>query len=114
MPPKPLSLVNAGSEPHVAAVNNGPWKSFPNRAAAQRWMLKHIVEGDVGWIHPASAFDADGKFIGEGPTRQTDEELLELADVESGNCTHDAFLGLNTSDCPRCNARRELRKRRGE
>lgn len=37
-----------------------------------------------------------------------DAELIVLADAGSGNCTHDAHLGLNTSDCDRCNARREL------
>lgn len=62
--------MNTG-DPHVAAVNNGPWKTFPSKPAARRWVLRNLKnERDQGWIHPASAFDADGKFIGEGPTRE--------------------------------------------
>ncbi len=43
----------------------------------------------------------------------TIEELEAAAAPESGNCVHDAHLGLNTYDCDRCNARREMRARKG-
>lgn len=35
-------------------------------------------------------------------------ELLELADLDGYQCVHDAHLGLNTYDCPKCCARREI------
>lgn len=47
---------------------------------------------------------------GEGD--DDDRALVQAADLGGGNCVHDAWLGMNTADCPRCQARRTLAERR--
>lgn len=66
-----LSIVNSGSQPHRACVNDGPWREFRSKAAALRWVYRQCkTERDMGWVHPATAFDDDGNFIGEGRARE--------------------------------------------
>lgn len=40
--------------PHKAAVNNGPWQTFPDKASAEAWVKRQIrnIVTDCAWVVP--------------------------------------------------------------